>query len=509
MPLTIVNPYARQPGRKYIWLKGNLHAHSNCSDGSRSPQEVVDAYAAGGYNFLALTDHDVFADYSGLDDRGLVFLPGNEVSAFGSHMLQLGGWRRIEAYADRQKVIDQVNGEGGMAVLNHANWQSQWNHWPLEEMARLSGYAGMEIFNGVCVDLEGSGLAIDKWDRLLSSGRMVWGLANDDSHRPNHDARGWNVVQVAQSKVDAVEILAALKAGAFYASTGVTIEAIETKATILHVVASNAQEIEVYGQYGARLAKASGTDLYFDACNRGSPFFRVQCYGQGSQMAWTQPFLVHGGAEDRHSALEKQFAAPDAPRPKLKALRVEEIPALDSAQATRLWLAAVASDVFYDRNTAGTPPVRTAVSAMVSQTELALRIECQEPEMDKIHNRIDADGNNAMWSEESVEVYLDVEGKQQRYYQLQLNPAGAFCASESHAGPATLKCRRRVMRQSDGWTVDIVLDLATLAPDRPIREKDQFGLHLCRNRHTVLGHYIWSWVGFSDYAPWRFGRLEL
>ena len=40
------------------WLKGNLHAHTTESDGSRPPQEVVDDYAARGYDFLMISDHD-------------------------------------------------------------------------------------------------------------------------------------------------------------------------------------------------------------------------------------------------------------------------------------------------------------------------------------------------------------------------------------------------------------------------------------------------------------------
>jgi hypothetical protein len=39
-------------------LKGCLHCHSTCSDGELTPQEVAEAYAARGYDFIAFTDHD-------------------------------------------------------------------------------------------------------------------------------------------------------------------------------------------------------------------------------------------------------------------------------------------------------------------------------------------------------------------------------------------------------------------------------------------------------------------
>lgn len=39
-------------------LKGCLHTHTTCSDGKLTPQQVADAYAEMGYDFVAFTDHD-------------------------------------------------------------------------------------------------------------------------------------------------------------------------------------------------------------------------------------------------------------------------------------------------------------------------------------------------------------------------------------------------------------------------------------------------------------------
>jgi hypothetical protein len=39
-------------------LKGQLHIHTTCSDGSLAPQEIADIYARMGFDFLAFTDHD-------------------------------------------------------------------------------------------------------------------------------------------------------------------------------------------------------------------------------------------------------------------------------------------------------------------------------------------------------------------------------------------------------------------------------------------------------------------
>jgi hypothetical protein len=39
-------------------LRGQLHTHTTCSDGSQTPQEVADIYAGLGFDFVAFTDHD-------------------------------------------------------------------------------------------------------------------------------------------------------------------------------------------------------------------------------------------------------------------------------------------------------------------------------------------------------------------------------------------------------------------------------------------------------------------
>jgi 3',5'-nucleoside bisphosphate phosphatase len=66
-------------------LNVDLHTHSNCSDGSLTPAELVELAATAGVEVLALTDHDTVA---GLDDarraaaaQGLTLVPGVEISA--------------------------------------------------------------------------------------------------------------------------------------------------------------------------------------------------------------------------------------------------------------------------------------------------------------------------------------------------------------------------------------------------------------------------------------------
>ena len=118
------SPYPQGEGLQ--WLKGNLHVHTTRSDVENAPQEVIQRYADLGYDFLMLSDHDQPADLAGLDPCGLVLLPGNEVSSGGPHLLDVGARFTATERDDRQAVIDDINRNGGFAVLCHPNWQADY-----------------------------------------------------------------------------------------------------------------------------------------------------------------------------------------------------------------------------------------------------------------------------------------------------------------------------------------------------------------------------------------------
>ena len=44
------------------WYKGNLHTHSYWSDGDEYPEMIMDWYKTNGYNFVALSDHNILAE---------------------------------------------------------------------------------------------------------------------------------------------------------------------------------------------------------------------------------------------------------------------------------------------------------------------------------------------------------------------------------------------------------------------------------------------------------------
>ena len=49
-------------GRGARWYRGNLHMHTYWSDGRAFPEQAVSIYKQLGYDFIGLSDHNVFAD---------------------------------------------------------------------------------------------------------------------------------------------------------------------------------------------------------------------------------------------------------------------------------------------------------------------------------------------------------------------------------------------------------------------------------------------------------------
>jgi predicted metal-dependent phosphoesterase TrpH len=278
----LVHPY-HGDGR---WLRGNLHAHTTNSDGKFALTELVRRYEERGYDFLVITDHDKLTPLTDAVGR-LLLLSGCEVTAGGGHVVAIGITEPIEPRQPRQVVIDAINAQGGVAILAHPNWGKTFCHWQQDDLASLHGYAGIEVFNGNILRDDGSPLASDRWDRLLSQGRKVWGYATDDTHNERDIANGWTMVLADDATPDA--IVRALRDGRCYASSGVFLDAIEVDGEVIRIVTRNADRIAFVGPYGRWLSWVDASRAEYRVQGDES-YVRVEAYGSRGSVAWTQPF---------------------------------------------------------------------------------------------------------------------------------------------------------------------------------------------------------------------------
>ncbi len=62
LPILAISAAAACRAPAASWWKGNLHTHSLWSDGDDFPEMVIDGYKKSGYDFVALSDHNVLAE---------------------------------------------------------------------------------------------------------------------------------------------------------------------------------------------------------------------------------------------------------------------------------------------------------------------------------------------------------------------------------------------------------------------------------------------------------------
>ncbi|MDR0396472.1 MAG: hypothetical protein LBH66_04145 [Oscillospiraceae bacterium] len=225
------------PGAKT--LKGALHVHTTRSDGADSPESVLRLYASKGYDFVALTDHNVYNTKNFAPDTNLLIIPGVErdfdmpdsknslVHTF--HTVALGrsperGNRYVHdqrfsfkgTVADQravQPLLDEIHGAGNVTFLCHPEWSGT----PAREFDQMQGHFGMEIWNSGCALDNDQDTNAAYWDEILGLGKGWHGIAVDDGHTMRQHALGWVAVN-ADKTIDAV--IDALVSGAFYSSCG-------------------------------------------------------------------------------------------------------------------------------------------------------------------------------------------------------------------------------------------------------------------------------------------------
>lgn len=104
---------------------GDFHCHSNRSDGTRSPADLVDLAAANGVRVLALTDHDTLdgiaeAREAAARHAGLVLVPGIEFGCYEPgtevHILGLFIDTANEAFRTEIAELQRMRIERGEAI---------------------------------------------------------------------------------------------------------------------------------------------------------------------------------------------------------------------------------------------------------------------------------------------------------------------------------------------------------------------------------------------------------
>ena len=100
--------------------KIDLHIHTNLSDGVLTPEEVVDLALKNGCKKIAITDHDIYNDYTDLSiKKNITIVPGIEFNTSVRNLHILGyNIKRIDLVNDYMRKIRLINEEVCKKVIN-------------------------------------------------------------------------------------------------------------------------------------------------------------------------------------------------------------------------------------------------------------------------------------------------------------------------------------------------------------------------------------------------------
>ena len=300
-------PAFEMPGR--FW-RGNLHTHSNRSDGALAPAEVCRRYQDEGYDFISLTDHFVgqygypIVDTAPYRRPGFTTIPGAELHSGPMrngelwHILAVGlpsdfapgrtpDFRVHPGMETGPEIAARAAAAGAFVAIAHP----QWSGLTLEDARSLTAAHAVEVYNHGCATGcdRGDGFVIA--DLLASEGRLLSLIATDDAHftEPDHFG-GWVMVKSAVNAPEA--LIDALKAGASYSSQGPDLRDVVIDGGQVRIESSAVVSMIVQGQ-GTAARALHGHSLTRGAVPldrfRASRWIRVTVIDAAGKRAWTNP----------------------------------------------------------------------------------------------------------------------------------------------------------------------------------------------------------------------------
>ncbi len=294
-----------------MWLKGNLHTHTNETDGDAPPATVVEWYASHGYDFLAITDHNKLT-LAPTADR-LLLIPSTEITLYAEgkpvhvNAFNISAMPVLLASHDTivstlQSAVDGARLQGGLAMINHPNFKWAFDHTAMQP---VNGWTLLEIFNAStdCNNFGfGGRMGVEAmWDKLLNAGCSVYAVATDDAHDLSKERWGrvsppglaWVQVWAEEKSISA--IMRALQAGDFYSSTEIEFDELVMGEAQWHLRIRPEQDYAYttffIGREGRVLSAVHGPEPTYRVQGHEG-YVRAKVYSSNGGWAWTQPIYV-------------------------------------------------------------------------------------------------------------------------------------------------------------------------------------------------------------------------
>jgi Carbohydrate family 9 binding domain-like len=187
------------------------------------------------------------------------------------------------------------------------------------------------------------------------------------------------------------------------------------------------------------------------------------------------------------------------------------------------WRAAKSTGAFRANDGSDAATSKVEAKMLWDDANLYFAFECDDTDLSATMRKRD----EHLWKEEVVEIFIDPDGDEKNYIELEVNPLGTFLdlfvlmpvvpiPYESYNIPAkwAVKVDGTVQNSSDrdrGWSVELAMPLkdAVTAPNLPPKNGDKWRLNLYRIERKPKDQLIaWSpTLKPSFHTPSRFGKI--
>jgi len=212
------------------WLSGDLHVHSDASDGRHDIHTLANMAQKRGLDFIAAANHNNTAENLHLPVvPGLTFLPAVEWTHYRGHMNFFGAAEPFEnsfianSKEEMLSLIAQAKAKGALVSVNHPKCNFCPYLWEDEDCFDL-----VEVWNG---PMRGANTdAIAWWHGLLLRGKKLPLVGGSDYHKDLHVVRfAHPITRVYAQSPSAEDILAGIAAGHCYVTASVDGIALELR----------------------------------------------------------------------------------------------------------------------------------------------------------------------------------------------------------------------------------------------------------------------------------------
>jgi len=203
------------------WYRGDLHMHTVHSDGRNTLCELLSLAVSRGLDFIVLTDHNTISQNTELVKmrgfcRGLLAIPGMEVTTFYGHVNALGIDKYIDfrrkSREDFEKLVDDIHSAGGIASINHPTiFREPFCRDCPFRYRDLRRFDAVEVWNGPWHLFNNESLSW--WHTIVAEGYRVTAVGGSDYHGSNLARLGEPTTWVYAESLNPEGILRGIRMG--------------------------------------------------------------------------------------------------------------------------------------------------------------------------------------------------------------------------------------------------------------------------------------------------------